>query len=439
MAIVTGKSYNDYHDLFIHTYHTGMPKRKHRRSASPATVKRKKGFPNRSVLIGVAAMLALIAAGYYFFDGERKANLRTPSAEPAPTMETPAELLKTTLKRAYAVDRLFHQVINPEWEGASGAIGDAHLYAATKDERLLRFYTETFPLLEMNNGTWVDDRVWVCLAEMYWWNATGRTRSEWVHDAKRRYLEARKEGRFSSSEGYWSWYNYPPSAKIEGENIFTNTNMNQMATVACWLYEATKEERFLKDALLVWEGNAAAPGVERQFYRGNGVWRGKDGEAAFGKQFPWDGAGMCTIGAALYRATGKQKYRDITVATARRIMDPATGWVDPTDFYQLQMDGNGAFVWFVLDAYQIAPSELSDIPGKVQKMLEHVWSNNHGKAMLTLHRAADDGIRNGWNPNGGEDGYKVNEIGTVHPQAQAVLAFGVFASVLASVLANAGP
>jgi len=412
-----------------------MARKKHNRTASPARVKKQQSRTKRSALIGIAAVLALAAAAYYFRGVDPKQALPLAPAEQAPTMETPAELLKTTVQRAYAVGRLFHQVINPEWEGASGAIGEAHLYEATKDQRLLRFYTETFPLLKMNNGTWVDDRVWVCLAELYWWNATGRVRSEWVDDAKRRYLEARKEGRFSNSEGYWSWYNYPPSAKIAGEKIFTNTNMNQMATVACRLYEATKEERFLKDALLVWEGNAEAPGVEKQFYRGKGVWKGKEGEAAFGKQFPWDGAGMCTIGAALYRATGKQKYRDITVATAKRIMDPANEWVDPADFYQLRMDGNGAFVWFVLDAYRIAPLELADIPGKVQKMLEHVWSNNHGKAMLTLHRTADDGIRNGWNPNGGEDGYKVNEVGTVHPQAQAVLAFGVFASVLA----NAGP
>jgi hypothetical protein len=44
-----------------------------------------------------------------------------------------------------------------------------------------------------------------------------------------------------------------------------------------------------------------------------------------------------------------------------------------------------------------------------------------------LHRAADDGIRNGWNPEGGEDGYGVNEVGTVHAQGEAARAFGIFA------------
>jgi hypothetical protein len=128
--------------------------------------------------------------------------------------------------------------------------------------------------------------------------------------------------------------------------------------------------------------------------------------------------------------TGNKKYKEIAAATAHRIMDPANGWVDPQDFYQLRMDGNGAFVHFILDAYQIAPDRLPDIPYKIEKMLEHVWTNHHGNALITLHRPIDDGIRNGWNPNGGEDGYKVNEVGTVHAQSEAVRAFGVFAYVL---------
>jgi hypothetical protein len=94
------------------------------------------------------------------------------------------------------------------------------------------------------------------------------------------------------------------------------------------------------------------------------------------------------------------------------------------------MDGNGAFVHFILDAYLIAPELLPDIPQKVERMLEHVWSNHHGSSYILLHRLADDGIRNGWNPSGGEEGYGVDQIGTVHPQSQAMRAFGVFAYVL---------
>jgi hypothetical protein len=110
-------------------------------------------------------------------------------------------------------------------------------------------------------------------------------------------------------------------------------------------------------------------------------------------------------------------------------MDPANGWVDPEHFYQVRMDGNGAFVNFLLDAYMTAPDELEEIPGKVEKMLEHVWTNHYGKASVTLHRTRDHGIRNGWNPHGGEDGYGVNEVGTVHPQSQALRAFGLYAFI----------
>jgi hypothetical protein len=408
-----------------------MTKRQQRTHAPAKKSTKKKNFQKRHLGIAVLLALLVIAVVYVGWKTDRRNDPLSLATEERTTPQTPAEVLQSTIRRAYAVDRLFHLVINPEWEGASGAIGDAHLYAATNDAALLNFYTTTFPLLKMNNGTWVDDRAWVCLAEMYWWNATGRVRAEWVSDAKKRYDEARKEGRLSHVEGFWSWYNYPPTTTRTDIRIFTNTNMNQMATVACWLYEATHDKHYLNDALLVWEGDGSAPGIEKQFYRGHGIWKGNDGEAAFGKQFPWEGAGMCTIGAALYRATEKPKYRDIAAATAKRIMDPANGWIDPTDFYQLRMDGNGAFVFFILDAYQCAPTELADIPGKVQKMLDHVWSNHHGNAPYTLHRSTDDGIRNGWNPDGGEDGYKVDEIGTVHPQAQAVLAYSVYASVLA--------
>jgi hypothetical protein len=136
----------------------------------------------------------------------------------------------------------------------------------------------------------------------------------------------------------------------------------------------------------------------------------------------------------MFRMTGGAKYKQIVVATAKRIMDPANGWVDPEDFYQLRMDGNGAFVHYILDAYLIASDQLPEIPGKVEKMLEHVWTNHHGMASVTLHRLGDDGIRNGWNPHGGEDGLGVDQVGTLHAQSQAVRAFGVFTYVLSKKL-----
>jgi hypothetical protein len=340
-----------------------------------------------------------------------------------------AELYAQTVKRAYAIDGLFHQVYSPGWEGANGAIGDAYLFAATHDSSLVRLYTSVHDLRKMFNGTWVDDRAWICLAELYWWDFTGRKNKALVDDAKQRYVEARLEGRLSNHEGFWSWYNWSPKAKTT-DMIITNSNTNEMVNVACWLYEATREQRFYRDAVLVWNGDTRYPGIEKQFYRGDGKWEGKPGRAAFGKQLPWEGASYCSIGASLYRMTGDEKYKRIVVATAKRIMDPANGWVDPQDFYQLRMDGNGAFVNFILDAYLIAPDELPDIPGKVEKMLDHVWTNHQGRATVILHRLRDDGIRNGWNPNGGEDGYGVDQVGTVHAQSQAVRAFGIFAYVL---------
>ena len=310
-------------------------------------------------------------------------------------------------------------------EGAYGSIGDAYLFATTKDSALLRFHAAQ---RSFYNGNWVDDRAWACIAELKWWEVTGRKDSVLVYDAANRYIEARKEGRLSNHEGFWTWYNWPPHAKVN-DMILTNSNMNQMVTVACLLYDATKDRRFLDDALLVWNGDKKFPGVEKILYKGNGRWEGRPGKAAFGKELPWGGTAYCAIGAALYRVTKDKKYKRIVVATARRMLDPATGWVDPVDFYQIHMDGNGVFVNALLDAYMIAPDELHDVPVKIGKMLEHVWTNNHGHAAVELHRTADDGIRNGWNPNGGEDGYGVGEVGTVHAQGEAARAFGVFAYV----------
>ena len=382
------------------------------------------------ITLSSIGLFTVLATTYILTNGDLFGTKGTPVVEKAILQESPAsDLFQRTVQRAYAIDKLFHQVYNAEWEGANGAIGDAFLYAATGDENLLSLYTNTYRLLAMHNGTWVDDRAWICLAEMYWWDVSGRKNMQWVNDAKNRYLEAKREGRLSHHEGFWSWYNYAPNMQ-RNFIIFTNSNMNQMATVACWLFEATHEQQFYTDAMLVWNGDTKYPGVEKQSYRGDGKWQGNEGQAAFGKQFPWEGAGMCAIGAAMFRMTGDAKYKKITIETARRIMDPANGWIDANDYYQLRMDGNGAFVHFILDAYQIAPDQMLDIPGKVEKMLEHVWTNHHGDAAIILHRPLDDAIRNGWNPNGGEDGYKVDEVGTVHPQSQAIRAFGVFAYVL---------
>jgi len=388
--------------------------------------------------IGLSVVAALIVSAYFLFRGAndgQQTQSRSPDGAGGQASEAVrlAELYAQTVKRAYSIDGLFHLVYSAGWEGANGAIGDAYLFAVTHDSSLLRLYTSVHDLRKMFNGTWVDDRAWICLAELYWWNFTGRKNKAWVEDAKQRYVEARKEGRLSNHEGFWSWYNWPPNAKVD-DIIITNSNTNEMVNVACWLYEATREQRFYRDAVLVWNGDSKYPGIEGHFYRGDGKWEGKQGRAAFGKELPWEGAAYCAIGAAMYRMTGDERYKRIVVATAKRIMDPATGWVDPRDFYQLRMDGNGAFVNFILDAYLIAPDELADIPGKVERMLDHVWTNHHGQATVILHRLRDDGIRNGWNPNGGEDGYGVDQVGTVHAQSQAVRAWGVFAYVLSEKL-----
>ena len=333
------------------------------------------------------------------------------------------------LQRSYLIDALFHKVYTAGWEGANGAIGDAHLFAVTGDSTLLRFHTETHPMKHLFNGTWVDDRAWAALAELYWWDFTGRTRREFVESAELRYVEAKMQGRMSNHDGYWSWYNWPPKSDVR-DQIFTNSNMNQMVNVACRLFEATGKKEYLDDALKIWNGDGKTPGIEQMLYKGDGKWEGARGPAAFGKELPWEGMSYCSIGAAMYRVTKEKKYRDIVVATAKRVMDPANGWIDAKDFYQLRMDGNGAFVHFALDAYMVDPEALSDIPAKIDRMLEHVWTNHFGRARVTLHRTSDHGIRNGWNPQGGEDGYGVDEVGTVHPQSQAVRAFGVFTYVL---------
>jgi hypothetical protein len=346
------------------------------------------------------------------------------------TTDIPADSLHSRPKniwndRTYLIAQQFYKVYTPGWEGANGSIGDAYLFRATKDSSLLQRYLYQFDLRQMDNGTWVDDRAWICLAELYWWDFSGRTQMQLVEDAKIRYLDARREGRLSSHEGFWSWYNYPPNA-VGNEQVITNSNMNQLVTVACKLFEATGDRRFLEDALKVWNGDGKIPGIERTFYRGNGIWQGKGGLAAFGKQLPWESASYLSVLSALYHATNDSKYKSIAIASAKHILSAKTKWIDSIDCYQIHMDGNGAFVHFLMDAYEMAPKELPEIPVVIEKMLDHVWTNNHGKATVTLHRELDNAIRNGWNPNGGEDGYGVDEIGTVHAQSQALRAFGVF-------------
>ena len=387
--------------------------------------------PYRKALLVAVAVLGAGAIILYLSAVRRTVTPTVPlSAQSATTSELKPEVLfRLTVDRALAVDQLFQQVYNDGWEAANGAIGEAFLYAATGDASLLNRYTTERSFMRLFNGTWVDDRAWICLAELYWYDVSGKHRSDWVADAKQRYDEARTEGRLSNHEGFWSWYNWAPNTKDQGQ-IISNSNTNQMVTVACKLFEATGEKRYYNDALLVWEGDAKCPGIEKTFYRGEGRWEGKGGRAAFGKQLPWEEASYLSVVAALYRMTGKEKYKSIAVESARRILDPANNWVDSKDYYQRRMDGNGAFVHFLLDAYLIAPDSLPDIPWKVGRMLEHVWSNHHGAAVVLLHRLNDNAIRNGWNPSGGEEGYGVDQIGTVHAQSQAMRAFGVFAFAL---------
>ena len=409
------------------TVHPGAPDQRTKVVSRPLNVRLR-----YYLAIGSIATVGVIVLWYFLFVGGSSGSDKNSTYQNRPDNHqrlSKQELLDQTIQRTYSIDKLFRQVYTPGWQGANGAIGDAYLFAATRDQSLLYSFTNIRKLTDMIDGTWVDDRAWVCLAEMYWWDFTGRSNMTWVEDAKQRYKSAKAEGRLSHHEGFWSWYNWPANSKVE-DLIFTNTNMDLMASVACWLYAATGDKEFYNDAILVWDGDSKYPGIEKLFYKGDGVWKPKEGPTFVGGQFPWMGAGCCSIGASLYTMTGNPKYKDIAVATAKRIMDPANGWVDGQDFYQIRMDGNGAFVNFIVDAYEIAPTELPDVPDKLEKMLEHVWTNHHGTATVTLHRYSDDAIRNGWSPNGGEIGYGVDEVGTVHAQSQAVRAFGVFAYVL---------
>ncbi len=396
-------------------------KNKNKHHPEPVPMKKKSQLP---LIIGGIAVVCIVIALVIIFRKPETVVAEQPKVQTS--LAAQVESKNKWIERAEAVTNLFHVVYTPCWEGAYGAIGDAYLFAATKDSSLLRFHLYQNDLRRMCTGTWVDDRAWVCLAEFAWWNVTGKQYNDLIIDARSRYLEAKEEGRLSNHEGFWSWYNWSPTHRVN-ERIFTNGAINQMATVACALYEATGEKQFLEDALLVWNGDKKTPGVEKTLYKGKGVWQGKPGRAAFGKQIAWNGTEYCALGAALYRVTKDEKYKKIVVETVQHTMNPANGWVDAQDYYQIAMDGNGAFVNYLLDAYAIAPDELHDLLPKIEKMLDHVWSNNNGMASVKLHREGDHAIRNGWNPHGGEDGYNVDEVGTVHAQGEAARAFGVFA------------
>ncbi len=390
------------------------------------TKPKKKKQPSRSTILIVAISILVIIFILFRILPRKQNTISSKNQSEKETVQEIKHFDNQWLERAYLVGELFHQVYTPCWEGAYGAIGDAYLFRATNDSSLLRFHLQEHDLRKMCEGTWVDDRAWVCLAELYWWDFSGKKNSWLIEDAKFRYLQARNEGRLSSHDGYWSWYNYSPNLNANIQ-IFTNSNMNQMMNVACLLFEATKEKQFLDDALLVWNGGGKIPGIKQTLYKGNGIWEGRRGAAAFGKEIPWGGVEYCSILSSLYRITKDNELKKIIISTAERMMNPKNGWVDSDYFFQINMDGNGAFVNYLLDAYSIAPDELADILPKIEKMLEHVWTNHNGTSKYILHRDIDNGIRNGWNPNGGEDGYNVNEIGTVHAQGEAMRAFGTFA------------
>ena len=180
-------------------------KHKQYQAALKANPKQKTAFRSKIIMFSILGLFAFLATVFIItrdtFTGTKK---ESPSVVQQAQPQESSDIFHLTVQRAYAIDVLFHQVYNAEWEGANGAIGDAHLYAATGDQNLLALYTNKFRLLDMHNGTWVDDRAWVCLAEMYWWHVSGRTNTQWVADARSRYLEAKREGRLSHYEGFWS-------------------------------------------------------------------------------------------------------------------------------------------------------------------------------------------------------------------------------------------
>ncbi len=331
------------------------------------------------------------------------------------------------IRQAKEIDGLFRMVYRPDWRGAYGLIGQAYLYKLTKDKSYLDFVTKQNNILRLDNGEWVDDVAWVCQAILLWWDATGRKNSKWFKNVKKRYDRARKSGLLLHEEGYWTWYNYKKRWFFNPGKRFTNSLMNQMVVIACWIYEVTGEKKYLNDALLIWNGDKDYPGIEKRLYKGTGIWKGKPGRAAFGAELPFNGGGYLSVGSALYRVTKDEKYKKIVIDTAKYLLNPENDWVAEKYYYQKYVDGNGAFVNFLMDAYSTAPTKLATILFKCKKMLDHVWTNNKGKSIVTLHYTNDHGIRHGWNPEGGEDGFYPDEVGTTLAQAEALRAWGVVA------------
>ncbi len=83
---------------------------------------------------------------------------KSSSADNALISQTePQSATAQAVDRALMVSHRFHDVYTPCWEGAYGAIGDAYLYAATKDASLLKFHLVDHNLLNMCAGRGVDD------------------------------------------------------------------------------------------------------------------------------------------------------------------------------------------------------------------------------------------------------------------------------------------
>ena len=49
------------------------------------------------------------------------------------------------------------------------------------------------------------------------------------------------------------------------------------------------------------------------------------------------------------------------------------------------------------------------------------------KLIVLLHQDGDHGIRHGWNPNGGEDGFFPDGVGTVLGEGEALRGWGIVA------------
>ena len=99
-----------------------------------------------------------------------------------------------------------------------------YLFRATGDSSLRQFHLVKHDLRQMCEGTWVDDRAWVCLAELEWWSVTGAEHMGLVMDAIRRYDEAQRERRFSSHEGSGAGTTGPPA------RAFITTGSSQTPT-----------------------------------------------------------------------------------------------------------------------------------------------------------------------------------------------------------------